>query len=93
MNRKYRAEIVYSMDMIARTINDEDIFMRWLRSGVADGDIDYTESYESAIERLSDMDCYVGNDEFSELMGLFIRLMGKAKLDGSGLFADHVLSA
>jgi hypothetical protein len=37
--RKERVELVRAMELIARAVNDEDVFMTWLISGVADGDI------------------------------------------------------
>ena len=37
-NMEERAKMVEAMEYIARQVNNEDIFMRWLRSGVADGD-------------------------------------------------------
>ena len=41
MNKVERAKMIVAMEFIARQINDEDVFDRWLMCGVADGDIDY----------------------------------------------------
>lgn len=85
-NRLKRAEVVKAMETLARCINDEDIFERWLMCGVADGDIDS----DTALE---DIDEYYTRDKnFSELMDLFLRLMSRAKNDDTGLYCDGIVS-
>ena len=39
MNTKERIEKVRAMETLARSINDERVFLTWLSLGVADGDI------------------------------------------------------
>lgn len=78
-----RAEMVRAMDLIARTINDEEIFEPWLINGVADGDIDGTETDE-------ELDYYCEDDQFSDLMELFLRLMQRAKTNG--LYCNGIVS-
>ena len=80
-----RAELVRAMETVARAINDEDIFMPWLSNGVADGDVKETTTDE-------ELACYCDDDSLSELMGLFLRLMARAKKDG-GLQCDRIVSA
>lgn len=77
-----RAEFVRAMETIARSINSEEVFSSWLLCGVADGDIDGTETDE-------DLSFYCEDETLSELMDLFLRLMSKAKKDG-GLYIDKV---
>lgn len=84
MNLKERADIVRAMEMIARCINNEDIFMPWLSVGVADGDITEDTTDE-------DLEYYCEDDNFAELMELFLRLMARAKKDG-GIWCDGVVS-
>lgn len=82
-----RAKTVMAMDYIARCINNEEIFMTWLESGVADGDIDEHTTPEDIIND----EYYIANDNFSYLMCLFLRLMCEAKKDG-GLYSGSVTS-
>lgn len=84
MNLKERAKVVRAMETIARCINDEEIFMPWLSVGVADGDITEDTTDE-------DLEYYCEDDNFAELMELFLRLMARAKKDG-GLYCDGVVS-
>lgn len=79
-----RIKMVRAMEFIARQINNEDIFYSWLLCGVADGDIDGTEHDE-------DLEYYIEDETFAELMDLFLRLMSKANKDG-GLYCDGVVS-
>lgn len=84
--RNERAELVLAMEKIARCINNEDIFMGWLMAGVADGDITDKTTMES-----EDLDYYVEDDNFAELMGLFLRKMSQARKDG-GLYCGGIVS-
>lgn len=43
MNRIERIKMVKAMEFIARQVNDENVFERWLIGGVSDGDIEYGE--------------------------------------------------
>lgn len=84
MNKHDRAELVRAMDKLARAINDEDIFEYWLIDGVADGDIDGTETD-------LELEYYTENKTFSELMNLFLSVMTRAKKSG-GLYFDGIIS-
>lgn len=79
-----RAKVVRAMETLCRCINNEDIFMPWLSVGVADGDITKDTTDE-------DLEYYCEDDNFAELMELFLRLMARAKKDG-GLYCDGVVS-
>ena len=66
MNIHERANFVRAMDTIVRAINDESYLNIWLSLGVADGDVDGTETDE-------ELEFYVDDDaEFAELMDLFL---------------------
>ena len=84
MKLKQRAEVVRAMETIVRCINNEDYIMPWLAVGVADGDIDQNTTDE-------DLEDYCEDEEFADLMGLFLKLMVNAKEDG-GLYCDRVVS-
>lgn len=77
MDKVKRIKVIKAMELLARQINDEEVFERWLTYGVADGDNDFK---------------YYTNDEtFSELMTTFLQCMSNAKKSG-GLYCDGVLS-
>ncbi|MCQ2416360.1 MAG: hypothetical protein MJ071_00945 [Oscillospiraceae bacterium] len=81
---KERIEVVRAMETIARTVNNENIFMEWLTYGVADGDIrEGTEDDE--------LEYYTRDEEYSELMGTFLNVMKSASKSG-GLYSDGVTS-
>lgn len=84
MNLKERAELVRAMELIARSVNDEEAFMLWLSLGVADGDID--EDTED-----DELECYCEDDTLSDLMTVFLNLMDSARKDG-GLYCDGIVS-
>ena len=76
--------MVRAMETIARTVNDEGIFESWLICGVADGDIDGTETNE-------ELEYYCEDENFANLMERFLDLMCAAKKDG-GLYEDGIIS-
>lgn len=85
MNTKERIEVVRAMETLARSINDESVFYRWLLCGVADGDIDENTTDE-------ELEFYVEDDEqFADLMNTFLRCMSSAYKTG-GLYVDKVVS-
>lgn len=84
MNTKARCEIIRAMELIARTVNDEEVFESWLIDGVADGDIDEDTTDE-------DLDYYTEDETFADLMDSFLYLMRGAYKSG-GLYADGVVS-
>ena len=84
MNLSARAKVVRAMETIARCVNDEDVFYRWLLCGVADGDIDNDTTDE-------DLKYYCEDKTFADLMERFLDLMTAAKRSG-GLYEDRVVS-
>jgi hypothetical protein len=84
MNKQTRIEVVKAMETIARCLNDEYIFEEWLMLGVADGDIDESTTDE-------ELEFYIEDEEFAELMGTFLHIMKRAHRSG-GLYVDNVVS-
>lgn len=84
MKKKLRTEVVRAMETLARCINDEEVFEGWLICGVADGDIDETTTDE-------ELEFYIEDNTFAELMETFLRVMARAKKSG-GLYVDGVVS-
>ena len=79
-----RIEFVKARETIARAVNDENVFMDWLISGVADGDI-------KADTEDDELEYYTEDDTFAELMDTFLCLMSSAKKNG-GLYFDNICS-
>lgn len=86
MKAENRKKVVLAMEMLARCINDEDVFEGWLMSGVADGDIPLYSTDTNDVD-----DYYIEDDNFAELMGCFLRRMAAANKSG-GLYEDGVVS-
>ena len=86
MDRKTRAEQVRAMEIIARSINDEEIIMSWLMCGVADGDINYNTTLEEIVEM-----GYTEDGTFVDLMDCFLRCMKRAYKSG-GLYCGDAVS-
>ena len=84
MNLSRRAKVVRAMETIARCVNDEEIFYRWLLCGIADGDIDDDTTDE-------DLEYYCEDKTFADLMERFLDLMTAAKKSG-GLYEDRIVS-
>ena len=81
-----RKKMVAAMEFIARQINDEDVFEDWLVNGVADGDIKYGSLDPEEVD-----DYYIEDDNFRDLMDLFLGLMRGAKRSG-GLYCDEIVT-
>ena len=84
MKKKLRTNVVRAMELLARCVNDEMVFESWLICGVADGDIDATTEDE-------ELEYYIEDSTFAELMDTFLRVMSRAKKSG-GLYVDGVVS-
>ena len=84
MNLSRRAKVVRAMETIARCVNDEEVFYRWLLCGVADGDIDDDTTDE-------DLEYYCEDKTFADIMERFLDLMTAAKKSG-GLYEDKIVS-
>ena len=90
MDKTERIKMVKAMEFIARQVNDEAVFESWLLCGVPDGDIEYGDL--AVLEDDADLLEYeLRDDDFAELMTLFLRLMRRAEKSG-GLYCDGVVS-
>lgn len=85
-----RIKMVKAMEYIARCINDEWVLYGWLSIGVADGDIPYGELEVTKDDEV-DLEYYIDDVHFADLMDTFLRQMAKAKKSG-GLFCDGIVS-
>lgn len=90
MNKIERIKMVKAMEFIARNLNDEEIFESWLVSGVADGDIEYGD-LNAGKNDFDDMEYYVRDENFADLMSLFLRMMKRADKSG-GIYCDGIVS-
>lgn len=83
MSQNERVALVRAMETVARAVNDEELFVHiWLDLGVADGDIDENTTDE-------ELDHYITDESFEDLMDTFMYLMTKARKSG-GLYCDGV---
>ena len=90
-NTELRIKMVKAMEFITSNINNEEVLETWLSLGVADGDISYGDLQVRTEDEVY-LDPYFANDEdFAQLMGLFLRVMSDALEDG-GLYCDRVVS-
>ena len=86
-----RIKMIKAMEFLARQINNEDIFQRWLLLGVADGDIPYAQLEAQPDDEIN-LDVYYADDSsFAEIMDLFLYIMSKAYKSG-GLYCNGVVS-
>lgn len=86
-NMEFRAKVVKSMDMLVYCINNENYVDSWLSVGVADGDIGENTTLQDIIDY-----GYCEDDNFKDLMTLFLKLMRRAGNNG-GLYCDGIVSA
>lgn len=84
-----RIKMIKAMEYIARQLNDEILLSAWLMYGVADGDIPYGD-FSVEESDYEEMEFLISDDDFSEIMGLFLRIMADAKNEG-GLYCDGIL--
>lgn len=90
MNHYDRIMMVKAMEFIARQVNCDDVFDRWLTYGVGDGDILYGD-FDGGLDQVEELKYYIEDDEFSELMRVFLSIMKDAFRVG-GLVCDGVVS-
>lgn len=86
MKKWERVAMVKAMEFICRQINDEEVFEGWLMNGVADGDIVYGDLGAND----ENMDYYIEDEDFADLMACFLRRMCAANESG-GLYCDGVV--
>lgn len=90
LNKITRIKMVKAMEFIARQVNDEDVFEHWLMYGVADGDIAYG-NLNVEVDDEDNLEYYIRDQEFSELMDDFLTVMSDACKSG-GLYCDDIVS-
>jgi len=81
--------MVKAMEFIARRINDEEVFEHWLNLGVAEGDIPHI--YLTSDDSDENLESYIEDDNFQDLMQVFLFCMRKAYKSG-GLYCDGIVS-
>lgn len=79
-NTAKRIEFVRAMDMLARCINDENVFEGWLMNGVPDGLIK-NASDESIAE-------FTDDETIKDFMDCFLRCMVSASKSGGLFYCD-----
>ena len=90
MRKQRRVQMLKSMEFICRNLNDEDHLEIWLNDGIADGDIEYG-NFDCDVQSLEDLDYYLDDKHFADVMDTFIFVMKQVDRDG-GLYCDNVLS-
>lgn len=90
MNKIERVKAVKAMEFMVRQLNDESQMDLWLEEGVADGDIEYGD-LEVRPEDMENLEYWLDDKNFADLMALFIRIMSFANRDG-GLYCDGIVS-
>ena len=90
MNPITRIKLIKSMEFIVRHLNCEGHMDIWLEEGVADGDIEYGDLGINTKDQ-ENLEYWLEDEHFGELMGLFLRIMSFAQAEG-GLYCDQVVS-
>lgn len=85
--KQERTRMVKAMEYICRQINNDLVFEPWLYDGVADGDIEYGDF--APVD--DNVEIYIDDDSFADLMGCFLRRMKGAERSG-GLYCGGVVS-
>lgn len=83
VNRQERIEMVWAMDTIARSLNDEDMLDLWLRVGVPDHNEDVGYDYYAE---------FIDDDTLKELMRTFQNLMARDYKSNGGFYCDGIVS-
>lgn len=89
-NKVERISMVKAMEFVVRNLNDEELIMPWLMNGVADGDVEYNGNVSLTEDDMENLEWYIDDEHFADLMHLFLRLM-KAAAKSGGLFCDGVV--
>lgn len=90
MDATERIKMLKAMEFIARNVNDESLLNGWLALGIADGDIEYGDLSVGSDDP-DDLEFYMEDEAFADLMDTFLRCMAHARWDG-GLYCDGVVS-
>lgn len=87
-NMKERTKLIEAMEYVARQINDETVFDKWLVCGVEDGCIEYGDFDWGNPEA----QWYADDDEtFADIMDTFLKVMHDAYKSG-GLYCNGIVS-
>lgn len=84
-----RYNFIKAMEIIIRNINNEEYIFDWLREGIADGDLNYN-SFGFSADELLNLEFYNDDEEFKNLIVLFLNIISKAATDG-GLYNSGVV--
>ena len=84
MNNHQRCMVIRAMETIIQTVNNTKLITQWRADAIADGDIRPNTTDD-------DMEYYIEDDVFADLMDTFLQVMNNAKADG-GLYVDGVVS-
>ena len=90
MDTDERIKMIKAMEFIVRHVNNECQSSGWFAVGVADGDIAYGDLMPKPEDAVN-LYAYLEDDDFGDLMGEFLYIMGRAYQSG-GLYCDKVLS-
>jgi hypothetical protein len=85
MNIKERKQTVLAMENLVRSVSNEEYIESWLMCGVPDGDLNRNSIWDDVD------DYFIDDNNFAELMQLFLKIMSRAYKDG-GLYIDKVSS-
>lgn len=66
MNTQERVNLLFAMDTVVRSLNNETYMVAWLESGVPDG-----TAYEDLID-------YTDDETFADIMDTFVWVMARA---------------
>ena len=84
MNKELRKKTVLAMELLVRSLNNENQIEPWLDCGVPDGEIQRYETDEVGEDLIE-------NKTYAYLMNLFLKIMAKAYNKG-GLCSDGVIN-
>lgn len=85
LNRRRMLDVIHAMDVIMRSLNDEDVVGEWLQFGVPDGSNTQTD-VDMEYGCLED---YALESEFEYLADLFARIVKYAYGNGEGSYLAH----
>ena len=84
MNNHQRCMVIRAMETIIKAVNNTELITHWRVEAIADGDIRPGTTDE-------DLEYYIEDKAFADLMDTFLRVMRNAQEDG-GLYVDGIVS-
>lgn len=85
INRRRMLDVIHAMDVVMRSLNDEDLAYTWLSLGVPDG----TDEQSDVDELYGDQSDEELEKDYEELAALFARLVKVAVRDGAEHYLCH----